>query len=187
MEGESAGIFCRAAWPLMAAFADWRHPKPRRLYGGKVGVDAAYRSMRKSCPIGSFDLGPLLLHRKTNGLSDQGLHTGKALLPAPIPPNRPGTPGRYRSRKHHIQAHQPRAATGRLDQRRRNDGRDAGRENARELVDEGNASVAYLGVEQVAEEGRLGTVDRRVENADCLLYTSPSPRDLSTSRMPSSA
>ena len=26
-----------------------------------------------------------------------------------------------------------------------------------------------------------------VEYADCLLYTSPSPRDLSTSRMPSSA
>ena len=25
------------------------------------------------------------------------------------------------------------------------------------------------------------------KNADCLLYTSPSPRDLSTSRMPSSA
>ena len=25
------------------------------------------------------------------------------------------------------------------------------------------------------------------ENSDCLLYTSPSPRDLSTSRMPSSA
>ena len=25
------------------------------------------------------------------------------------------------------------------------------------------------------------------ENKDCLLYTSPSPRDLSTSRMPSSA
>ena len=26
-----------------------------------------------------------------------------------------------------------------------------------------------------------------LENSDCLLYTSPSPRDLSTSRMPSSA
>ena len=26
-----------------------------------------------------------------------------------------------------------------------------------------------------------------VESSDCLLYTSPSPRDLSTSRMPSSA
>jgi len=28
---------------------------------------------------------------------------------------------------------------------------------------------------------------RRVRAKDCLLYTSPSPRDLSTSRMPSSA
>ena len=26
-----------------------------------------------------------------------------------------------------------------------------------------------------------------IESTDCLLYTSPSPRDLSTSRMPSSA
>ena len=37
---------------------------------------------------------------------------------------------------------------------------------------------------------RLGfTVGRRkfVQYYDCLLYTSPSPRDLSTSRMPSSA
>ena len=34
------------------------------------------------------------------------------------------------------------------------------------------------------------TLDKRVltiETNDCLLYTSPSPRDLSTSRMPSSA
>ena len=29
--------------------------------------------------------------------------------------------------------------------------------------------------------------NRRSNNNDCLLYTSPSPRDLSTSRMPSSA
>ena len=28
---------------------------------------------------------------------------------------------------------------------------------------------------------------RKAEFTDCLLYTSPSPRDLSTSRMPSSA
>ena len=33
-----------------------------------------------------------------------------------------------------------------------------------------------------------GTVRRtRTDNSICLLYTSPSPRDLSTSRMPSSA
>ena len=37
---------------------------------------------------------------------------------------------------------------------------------------------------------RSGTVQITVDpdlGADCLLYTSPSPRDLSTSRMPSSA
>ena len=32
-----------------------------------------------------------------------------------------------------------------------------------------------------------GMVDQVVHRKDCLLYTSPSPRDLSTSRMPSSA
>ena len=31
------------------------------------------------------------------------------------------------------------------------------------------------------------TVQKNGERVDCLLYTSPSPRDLSTSRMPSSA
>ena len=31
------------------------------------------------------------------------------------------------------------------------------------------------------------SLDRHVEAGNCLLYTSPSPRDLSTSRMPSSA
>ena len=34
---------------------------------------------------------------------------------------------------------------------------------------------------------RVGTVIRAEPFPDCLLYTSPSPRDLSTSRMPSSA
>ena len=33
----------------------------------------------------------------------------------------------------------------------------------------------------------VGTSTRQPESLDCLLYTSPSPRDLSTSRMPSSA
>ena len=32
-----------------------------------------------------------------------------------------------------------------------------------------------------------GKLLKRVQVPDCLLYTSPSPRDLSTSRMPSSA
>ena len=36
-------------------------------------------------------------------------------------------------------------------------------------------------------EGRLGDDDYSEPLKICLLYTSPSPRDLSTSRMPSSA
>ena len=35
--------------------------------------------------------------------------------------------------------------------------------------------------------GGVGNLLEHVEIRDCLLYTSPSPRDLSTSRMPSSA
>ena len=47
--------------------------------------------------------------------------------------------------------------------------------------------AAAAGVESV-KPGDIHTVqlDRLMSN-DCLLYTSPSPRDLSTSRMPSSA
>ena len=40
-------------------------------------------------------------------------------------------------------------------------------------------ALAYLGQNSTAPDGRLVS--------DCLLYTSPSPRDLFTSRMPSSA
>ena len=36
-----------------------------------------------------------------------------------------------------------------------------------------------------ADYERMKAVEK--EHLDCLLYTSPSPRDLSTSRMPSSA
>ena len=36
-------------------------------------------------------------------------------------------------------------------------------------------------------EGQVGHGFSRVKDYICLLYTSPSPRDLSTSRMPSSA
>ena len=41
------------------------------------------------------------------------------------------------------------------------------------------AIAAYLDAKDKMDEGS--------ESWDCLLYTSPSPRDLSTSRMPSSA
>ena len=35
--------------------------------------------------------------------------------------------------------------------------------------------------------GQFETIESDAEDSPCLLYTSPSPRDLSTSRMPSSA
>ena len=41
------------------------------------------------------------------------------------------------------------------------------------------------GIEAYTDTIALGGIDREVDI--CLLYTSPSPRDLSTSRMPSSA
>ena len=40
---------------------------------------------------------------------------------------------------------------------------------------------------RAAVRGRLGAADALFLSCTCLLYTSPSPRDLSTSRMPSSA
>ena len=45
-----------------------------------------------------------------------------------------------------------------------------------------NVSLGWLGSDRDARERSV-----RVEAMGCLLYTSPSPRDLSTSRMPSSA
>jgi len=40
---------------------------------------------------------------------------------------------------------------------------------------------------EVSEERKSGIITIKVTDRNCLLYTSPSPRDLSTSRMPSSA
>ena len=58
-------------------------------------------------------------------------------------------------------------------------------------VSDGNNSTNNAGVEEVSEAtveagtcGKYYCVD---DQGSCLLYTSPSPRDLSTSRMPSSA
>ena len=39
----------------------------------------------------------------------------------------------------------------------------------------------------IGKEPQKGPSDEDAKNKTCLLYTSPSPRDLSTSRMPSSA
>ena len=48
-----------------------------------------------------------------------------------------------------------------------------------------SSAVTVIEVADLGGELRQQVVERRVEA--CLLYTSPSPRDLSTSRMPSSA
>ena len=53
-------------------------------------------------------------------------------------------------------------------------------EDGKVTIYESGAIVQYLLARH--GEGRL-----QPQNNDCLLYTSPSPRDLSTSRMPSSA
>ena len=46
----------------------------------------------------------------------------------------------------------------------------------------------FLGESEVEVENLIPRLNAITElNKDCLLYTSPSPRDLSTSRMPSSA
>ena len=47
--------------------------------------------------------------------------------------------------------------------------------------------VALQKTNMIAANGRIKDVDIATESTNCLLYTSPSPRDLSTSRMPSSA
>ena len=50
--------------------------------------------------------------------------------------------------------------------------------------------LAFLGGEPLMEKKKLFYIQdefKRRLGKDCLLYTSPSPRDLSTSRMPSSA
>ena len=56
-------------------------------------------------------------------------------------------------------------------------------------ADESNGTMskrlAAVGVEPSAETRR--SYRANLLSTDCLLYTSPSPRDLSTSRMPSSA
>ena len=52
-------------------------------------------------------------------------------------------------------------------------------------------SQAYEDLRKPYLEGKMAKKDYdgdgKIESGTCLLYTSPSPRDLSTSRMPSSA
>ena len=48
-------------------------------------------------------------------------------------------------------------------------------------------ALAVKDAELAAKDDQPGAKDEQLATKDCLLYTSPSPRDLSTSRMPSSA
>ena len=57
------------------------------------------------------------------------------------------------------------------------------RKNIAELVDEGNNKFDKIVITSIT----LQTLFSYCFPLFCLLYTSPSPRDLSTSRMPSSA
>ena len=60
--------------------------------------------------------------------------------------------------------------------------------NAQSLVHGGTDIVAPQGCNELDYELEIGVViGKPGRNIACLLYTSPSPRDLSTSRMPSSA
>ena len=47
--------------------------------------------------------------------------------------------------------------------------------------------AGIAGIFKFMVKGALETTGAKTSFPDCLLYTSPSPRDLSTSRMPSSA
>ena len=48
-------------------------------------------------------------------------------------------------------------------------------------------AAALEGTEEEAQDAEAALVDGEEEDGDCLLYTSPSPRDRTRSRMPSSA
>ena len=50
-----------------------------------------------------------------------------------------------------------------------------------------DANIALVYVITPNDFGHWASVDALMREEACLLYTSPSPRDLSTSRMPSSA
>ena len=61
---------------------------------------------------------------------------------------------------------------------------------AKRLADETIDGVVHQGLKTIMTDQVKVTANRMLSNTDwmvCLLYTSPSPRDLSTSRMPSSA
>ena len=57
------------------------------------------------------------------------------------------------------------------------------------IIEEHKFTRSHSGIFDVSHMGQLFIYgdESLTEELDCLLYTSPSPRDLSTSRMPSSA
>ena len=66
--------------------------------------------------------------------------------------------------------------------------------NSLESISKWASNLGYKGVQIPSWDSRLIDLKKASESKDycddikgCLLYTSPSPRDLSTSRMPSSA
>ena len=56
---------------------------------------------------------------------------------------------------------------------------------AKRLLTRNNASYNEINIAKV--DGAMDEMIKKANGKSCLLYTSPSPRDLSTSRMPSSA
>ena len=59
-----------------------------------------------------------------------------------------------------------------------------------DVLKEDNPQLIYCAISGFGQDGPLRDLpayDQIVQGMSCLLYTSPSPRDLSTSRMPSSA
>ena len=59
--------------------------------------------------------------------------------------------------------------------------------NKDEVLSIGESAGYKTNVRDMIETREKGALRCKVDKEDCLLYTSPSPRDLSTSRMPSSA
>ena len=54
-------------------------------------------------------------------------------------------------------------------------------------LEDAKCDITWIGTKGGIEEKLVPKANIKIEYITCLLYTSPSPRDLSTSRMPSSA
>ena len=58
---------------------------------------------------------------------------------------------------------------------------------AKNAINNGSADINMTYIIEINDFKRFINLQITIGSGDCLLYTSPSPRDLSTSRMPSSA